>query len=74
MSQEYGQQQDPLDLVPVRDDAGLVLEIPEMEARALQSLLISCGIPAVLSPFTAYTFMLVGCWCRHLRRKKQLES
>ena len=41
----------------IRDGAGLVLEMPEMEARALQSLLVSCGIPAVLSPFTAYTFM-----------------
>lgn len=45
------------DLVPVRDGEGLVLEMPEMDARALQSLLESCGITAVLSPFTAYTFM-----------------
>jgi hypothetical protein len=31
--------------------------MPEMKAAALQSLLVSNGITAVLSPFTAYTFM-----------------
>lgn len=45
---------DPLDLVPVRDDAGYVLEVSDLEAAALKSLLESSGIAAVLSPFTAY--------------------
>ena len=47
----------PDELVPVKDPQGLVLQMPEMEATALQSLLVSNGITAVLSPFTAYTFM-----------------
>lgn len=45
---------DPLALVPVRDRAGYVLEVSDMEAAALRSLLESSGIEAVLSPFTAY--------------------
>jgi hypothetical protein len=57
MSAAGGSENDPRDLVPVRDGAGFVLALPEVEARALQSLLQSCGITAVLSPFTAYTFM-----------------
>jgi len=42
------------DLVPVRDNRGFVLEVSDMEAAALKSLLESSGIEAVLSPFTAY--------------------
>lgn len=42
------------DLVPVMDGKGFVLEVSDMEAAGLQSLLESSGIEAVLSPFTGY--------------------
>jgi len=41
-------------LVPVRDSKGFVLEVSDMEAAGLQSLLESSGIEAVHSPFTGY--------------------
>jgi len=52
MSLAGGPEKNPLDLVPVRGPIGLALELPETEATALQSLLESNGIEAILSPFT----------------------
>ncbi len=45
---------DPRDLIPLRNAAGYVVEVSDMEAAALRALLESSGITAVFSPFTAY--------------------
>lgn len=52
MSQTNGPEEDPFDLVPVRGPMGLALELPEIEAAALQNVLEWGGIEAIRSPFT----------------------